>query len=105
MPELAEKGGCILAMRPTVRTLAGPLADDKGGLFVYYADCREEAMSYLRQDPLALKGVFADYEFLEWFIEGITDYNETLADTAFRWLDDSRNFTNATCCARRLTIF
>jgi len=40
--------------------LACPLADDKGGLFVYNAASREEAMSYLRQDPFALEGVFAD---------------------------------------------
>jgi uncharacterized protein YciI len=51
--------------------LAGPLADDKGGLFVYSAASREEAMSYLRQDPFALEGVFADCELLEWLIEGL----------------------------------
>jgi len=51
--------------------LAGPLADDKGGLLVYYAASREEAMSYLRQDPFALEGVFADCELLEWLIEGL----------------------------------
>ena len=51
--------------------LAGPLADDKGGLFVYKAVSREEAMSYLKQDPFALEGVFADCELLEWLIEGI----------------------------------
>ncbi|MBV9924069.1 MAG: hypothetical protein JOZ96_03445 [Acidobacteria bacterium] len=51
--------------------LAGPLADDKGGLFVYNAVRREEAMSYLTQDPFALEGVFADYELLEWLIEGV----------------------------------
>ena len=51
--------------------LAGPLADDKGGLFVYNAVSREEAMSYLKQDPFALEGVFADCELLEWFIEGL----------------------------------
>jgi uncharacterized protein YciI len=31
--------------------LAGPFADDKGGLFVYHAIRREEALSYLKQDP------------------------------------------------------
>ena len=51
--------------------LAGPLADDKGGLFVYNAVSREEATSYLKQDPFALKGVFADCELLEWLIEGV----------------------------------
>jgi uncharacterized protein len=51
--------------------LAGPFADDQGGLFVYNALRREEAMSYLEQDPFALEGVFADYELLEWLIEGV----------------------------------
>ena len=51
--------------------LAGPLADDKGGLFVYSAASREEAMSFLKQDPFALEGVFADCELLEWLIQGL----------------------------------
>jgi uncharacterized protein YciI len=51
--------------------MAGPLADDEGGLFVYNAVSREEAMSYLKQDPFALEGVFADCELLEWLIEGL----------------------------------
>jgi uncharacterized protein len=50
--------------------LAGPFADDVGGLFVYNAVSRGEAMSYLKQDPFALDGVFADCELLEWVIEG-----------------------------------
>jgi hypothetical protein len=29
-------------------------------------------MSDLKQDPFAVKGVFADYELLEWPIEGVT---------------------------------
>ena len=40
--------------------LAGPFANDEGGLFVYHANGREEAMSYFKQDPFALEGVFAD---------------------------------------------
>jgi len=28
-------------------------------------------MSYLKQDPFAVEGVFADYELLEWLIEGV----------------------------------
>ena len=28
-------------------------------------------MSYLKEDPFALKGVFADCELLEWLIEGV----------------------------------
>jgi hypothetical protein len=51
--------------------LAGPFADDKGGLFVYKAVRREDAISYVKQDPFALEGVFAEYELLEWLIEGV----------------------------------
>jgi len=51
--------------------LAGPFANDEGGLFVYNAVRREEAISYLKQDPFAVEGVFADYELLEWLIEGV----------------------------------
>ena len=51
--------------------LAGPFANNEGGLFVYSATCRDEAMSYLKQDPFAVEGVFADYELLEWLIEGV----------------------------------
>ena len=51
--------------------LAGPFANDAGGLFVYNAGRREDAMSYLKQDPFAAEGVFADYELLEWLIEGV----------------------------------
>lgn len=51
--------------------LAGPFAGDNGGLFVYNAVRREEALSYLNQDPFALEGVFAEYELLEWIIEGV----------------------------------
>jgi len=51
--------------------LAGPFANDEGGLFVYHAVRREEAISHLKQDPFAVEGVFADYELLEWLIEGV----------------------------------
>lgn len=51
--------------------LAGPFADDIGGLFVYHAVSKEKATAYLEQDPFALEGVFADYELLEWLIEGV----------------------------------
>ena len=51
--------------------LAGPFANDEGGLFVYNAVRREEAMSNFEQDPFAVEGVFADYELLEWLIEGV----------------------------------
>jgi uncharacterized protein YciI len=51
--------------------LAGPFANDEGGLFVYHAVRREEAMSYLKQNPFALEGLFADCELHEWIIEGV----------------------------------
>ena len=51
--------------------LAGPFADDMGGLFVYSAQHREEAASLLKEDPFARDGVFANYELLEWLIEGV----------------------------------
>jgi uncharacterized protein len=51
--------------------MAGPFADDEGGLFVYNVPSREDAMSCLKQDPFALEGVFADYELLEWIVEGL----------------------------------
>jgi uncharacterized protein YciI len=51
--------------------LAGRFADDTGGLFVYNAARREEAISYLNQDPFALEDVFAECELLEWLIEGV----------------------------------
>ena len=51
--------------------LAGPFANDEGGLFVYNANGRDEAMSCLKQDPFAVEGVSADYELLEWIIEGV----------------------------------
>jgi uncharacterized protein YciI len=56
---------------PGKLALAGPFADDSGGLFVYCALGREEAMSYLERDPFALRGVFAKCELLEWLIEGL----------------------------------
>ena len=51
--------------------MAGSFGDDEGGLFVYNAARREEALSYLRQDPFALEGVLANFELLEWLIEGL----------------------------------
>ena len=51
--------------------LAGPFANDEGGLFVYNAVGRDEAMSCLKQDPFAVEGVFANYELHEWIIEGL----------------------------------
>jgi uncharacterized protein YciI len=51
--------------------LAGPFGNDEGGLFVYNAARREDAVSCLEQDPFAAEGVFASYELFEWLIEGV----------------------------------
>jgi uncharacterized protein len=51
--------------------LAGPFADDGGGLFVYSARDGEEAKSLVEQDPFSAEGVFAEHELLEWLIEGV----------------------------------
>jgi uncharacterized protein YciI len=51
--------------------LAGPFANDEGGLFVYNALRREEALSFLENDPFAAEGVLERYELLEWIIEGV----------------------------------
>ena len=51
--------------------LAGPFANDAGGLFVYSAADREEALSCLQRDPFAAEGVVANYELLEWIVEGV----------------------------------
>ena len=51
--------------------LAGPFASDQGGLFVYRAADKEEAMSYARLDPFAVEGVVAQAEVLEWVVEGV----------------------------------
>lgn len=53
--------------------------DDKGGLFVYNALSRDEAMSCVKQDPFALEGVYADCELLEWVIEGLNPDLFTIA--------------------------
>jgi uncharacterized protein YciI len=51
--------------------LAGSFADDEGGLSVYNAVRKEEAMSYLSEDPFAKEGVFAYCELLEWVVQGV----------------------------------
>jgi hypothetical protein len=70
--------------------LAGPFANDEGGLFVYNSVGRQEAMSYLKQDPFAVEGVFADYELFEWLIEGVnpdllaTDFSSERIESVVR---------------------
>jgi uncharacterized protein YciI len=51
--------------------LAGPFADNTGGLFVYHAADSDEATSDLMKDPFAREGVFADCEVFEWLIGGV----------------------------------
>jgi uncharacterized protein len=51
--------------------LAGPFANDEGGLFVYRAADKEGAISLLKDDPFAVEGVFSGNELLEWLIEGV----------------------------------
>jgi uncharacterized protein len=51
--------------------LAGPFANDEGGLFVYNARDRAEALGYVEQDPFAVEGVYAGYELVEWVVEGV----------------------------------
>jgi uncharacterized protein YciI len=51
--------------------LAGPFANDEGGLFVYSAASAEEAMAFARHDPFAVEGVIAESELLEWLVEGV----------------------------------
>jgi len=56
---------------PGKLALAGPFANDEGGLFVYNAAGIEEALSYLNRDPFAVGGIYASSELLEWLIEGV----------------------------------
>ena len=51
--------------------LAGPFGNEEGWLSVYHARTKEDALSYLEQDPIAVDGVLAEYELLEWLIEGV----------------------------------
>ena len=61
--------------------LAGPFANDEGGLFVYHAHDRAEALTFVEQDPFALEGVYAGYELVEWVVEGV---NTALLSSDFR---------------------
>jgi hypothetical protein len=54
--------------------LAGPFANDEGGLFVYAAADKDGAMSYIESDPFAKEGVLAKHELLEWLVEGVNPH-------------------------------
>ena len=66
-----EARGSTVRHRADKLALAGAFANDERGLFVYNADHREQAMSYLKHDPFAVEGVFADYDLLEWLIGSV----------------------------------
>ena len=59
---LAEKGKLVMA---------GPFIDRPGGLFVYEAASRSEALVLLEQDPYAVAGVFTTCELSEWEVAGV----------------------------------
>lgn len=51
--------------------MAGPFIDRPGGLFVYEAASRLEALALVEQDPYTVAGVFAACELSEWEIAGV----------------------------------
>jgi uncharacterized protein YciI len=48
--------------------IAGPFADDSGGLIVYNAASQEEVESIIRNDPFYKHGVFQSWVIREWKI-------------------------------------
>jgi uncharacterized protein YciI len=46
--------------------VAGPFADDSGGLLVYEAGSREEAEQLVRDDPFQQNGIFVRYQLRPW---------------------------------------
>ena len=51
--------------------MAGPFIDRPGGLFVYEAASRSEALVLVEQDPYAIAGVFVACELSEWDVAGV----------------------------------
>lgn len=51
--------------------MAEPFSDRPGGLFVYEAASRKEALNLVEQDPYAIEGVFTLYELSEWETAGV----------------------------------
>jgi uncharacterized protein len=51
--------------------MAGPFVDRPGGLFIYEATSRSEALAFMEQDPYAVEGVFTTCELSEWEIAGV----------------------------------
>jgi uncharacterized protein YciI len=55
--------------------MAGPFADDAGGLLIYRAQSKDEAMALVLEDPYHAEGVFNTYALSEWRLFG---FNERL---------------------------
>jgi uncharacterized protein YciI len=51
--------------------MAGPFVDRPGGLFIYEATSRSEALALMEKDPYAVEGVFTTCELSEWEIAGV----------------------------------
>ena len=51
--------------------MAGPFANNTGGLLVFSARGAREAMRCFKRDPLFNSGLDTEYEFYEWLIEGV----------------------------------
>ena len=45
---------------------AGPFTDDSGALIIYEAKTREEAESFIQNDPFHLAGIFLNYQLRPW---------------------------------------
>jgi uncharacterized protein YciI len=46
--------------------LAGPLADDSGGIIVYEAASKQDVEDWIRADPFATGGVFVSWVIHPW---------------------------------------
>ena len=53
--------------------LAGVFSHDSGGMFIYRAQSRDEAMALVQADPYYAEGVFETYELSEWRIFGLNE--------------------------------
>ena len=45
---------------------SGPFTDDSGALIVYEAGSKEEAESFLQEDPFNKNGIFLKYQMRPW---------------------------------------
>lgn len=51
--------------------MAGFFADGSGGMFIYRARSKDEAMALVQADPYHTEGVFESYELSEWRLFGL----------------------------------